>query len=79
MVDKLADWKIEQPREKKLLYGAFYRNGYKLYDEITEKVSKEQDKIHRSDAQYKTIKKERPYDPEEFKKVMEKVAAGKSA
>ena len=41
MVDKLADWKIEQPREKKLLYGAVYRNGYKLYDEITEKVSKE--------------------------------------
>ena len=79
MVDKLADWRIEQPREKKLLYGAFYRNGYKLFDEITEKASKEKDKIHQSDARYKTFKKETPYDPEEFKKVLDRVAAGKSA
>ena len=36
MVDRLADWPIEQHRDRKLLYGTLYRNGYKLFDEKTE-------------------------------------------
>ncbi len=43
MIDRLANWKIEQPRERKLLYGTLYRNGYKIYDEITEKSAKDKD------------------------------------
>ena len=80
MIDKLADWKIEQPRERKLLYGAFYRNGYKLFDEITEKADREKDKIDIADAKYKSFKKERQaFDSEDFKKTLQKIAAGKTS